>query len=197
MALKSKLLPDENIVKEVKISKIAILMTWISIPAVFLVYFVFFELPILIRSYIDAEIRNLLLGMLGLDKLSFGTVLFHSNAVLGISLPSWLIGFVTFLFILLFIVWLCWASVMTVLHYGYELILTDRRILGRTKNNELECEWEAVNNVFVERSVWGKLFHYGTLTIQTRKGAITIKQVSDPDFVLREFKTRYQDDALS
>lgn len=197
MALRDGLLKNEHIVKEVKISKAAVLMIWISIPAVFAIFFLTIELPILIRSYINSEIKNLLMDMLGLENMNFSQVVFHLNTVLRLSLPSWLVGFITFLSVLLFIVWVCWASVMTVLHFRYELLLTDRRIMGRTKNNELECEWEAVNNIFVERSVWGKLFHYGTLTVQTRKGAITIKQVSDPDFVLREFKTRCQDGTSS
>ena len=36
-----------------------------------------------------------------------------------------------------------------------------------------------ISNIFVESSLWGKIFNYGTITISSNVGSISIKSVSN------------------
>lgn len=191
MALRDQVKQGEEIVREVKISKAAILVDWLSIPCVFLFFFLTVCLPVIVQTYAKEEVRNKLLEMLGAEEIGFFDIMGNLGFVIG--LPAFVRGFVVFLFVLLGVSWLVFCLIQTKRHFGYEIVITERRILARAKSELFDEEWSRVKNVFVERSLWGKLFRYGTVTIHGVSGSVSVRHVGDPESVQKEFYLRMKD----
>lgn len=192
--LKEKLNESETIVAEAHISKAAIVIDWLAIPCALLLLFLSVCLPILTSIYSSVQKVEMIAQALGVDveEVTFFDLVAHMG--IAFRLPKFLIVFLTILLTILLSSWLCWACVKTSLHFGYELIATDRRILLRAKGEEMECDWENVKNVFIGQSVWGKLFRYGNVTVHGSRGAITVKSVTDPYRYRQEFYNRTSDE---
>lgn len=190
MALTDGLRDGETVVLKAKISKAAIIADWLCLPAVFLFFFLTVCLPVAIPKYLDAEVQKLVFDAVGIENPDFGDILM--NLGIALQIPKFITVGVGVLLGLLVFCWLVWACVKTYLHFGYELVATDKRILVRARGDVLESSWQDVKNVFVSQSVGGRIFRYGNVTVHTVRGALTVKSVTRPNRFKEEFYCRMQ-----
>lgn len=183
--LRERLQEGESIVAEAKISRAAIVIDWVVLPAVLLLLFLGVCLPPLLSIYFGVKQTERIAQALGIEEVNFLDLLLHMGVAF--RLPKFLTVFISLTLVLLIVSWLGWACVKTYLHFGYELIVTDRRILLYAKGEYLESKWEDVKNVFVGQSLWGRIFRYGSVTVHTSRGAATVKDVTDPYRYRQEF----------
>ena len=76
--------------------------------------------------------------------------------------------------------WLVWCLLMTYRHFQYKFVMTNQRVLGVAKGELLEASLNEVKNANIEQSIWGKLFRYGAVTVQTAKGTLTFYNIQNP-----------------
>lgn len=65
-----------------------------------------------------------------------------------------------------------------------ELGFTNKKVLGKQgfiKTKVMESPLSQINNVSVSNGLFGKLFGYGTVQINTASGSYTFKTISDPN----------------
>lgn len=86
----------------------------------------------------------------------------------------------------LIIAWFGFSCVSTYLNTQDAVVYTNQRIICSTRTKTLESPLGEIKNIFVERSLFGRLFKYGTITVQTEKGSLTVKNLSDPETIRRE-----------
>ncbi len=171
---------DENLQKgeivQATISKKALLVAWLSIPSFIIIPYLAVYVPSYIKMLIKGEIKKAIA-----DAAGVGETISASQAVKQQAfgfIPSWLVGFISFFIGLLVFAWLCWAIVFTIKHFDYKLYYNDVEVYGKTGSREITIPLDQINNIFIEKSIWGKLFNYGTITISSTKGSISIKNVA-------------------
>lgn len=179
IGLESMLKDDEKLVQRSQTSLAAILTIWLSIPLFLLLVFLSVFLPLIVRTLVNSGLRDALAEKLGIETPTF------SDAFR--SLFSGLPPFVNTLLIsaaaLLVAVWFVWACVATRNNSGDELAFSDQRVIGKTKDLFFEAPFCEIKNVFLERSVWGKLFSYGNITIHAEHASsVTFRNLKHPDF---------------
>ena len=168
---------DEKITERSKQSYAAIAVMWLSIPAVFLFVFLFVVLPPIIRILVSKELNEALQAQLGIDALSF------QDAVASAFPHSFVNGLLIAAASLLAAVWLIWACIMTQRCLGYELAFTDLRVIGKAKELFFEAPFSKVKNAFIERSIWGKLFGYGNVTVYAEDtSSCTFRNIKNPEY---------------
>lgn len=186
----------ERLVRRAKISKMVVLMIWGSVPAVALVWFLSIYLPQLIRYTVNAQLRAALLQSLGEEDVSFfqlfsavrGMGYSSALAFLPDGLVSFLKGFMVFAALLIVLVWFIWACAVTSRTVQYSLVYTNLRVVARTRTMRLEAEPGEITDVRVEQSFWGKIFHYGDVTVRTERQSITVCNVCLPDEIAAELQ---------
>lgn len=177
----SGLNPDEQVLREAKISVAAVAVLWLSVPAFLLVGFCGTYLPGLIGAYASSETMQALLDGIGAETASFHAVFSAVKENLFGGVPKPVVGFAIALVVLLVVCWLSWACVCTKLHFRYSLLVTDSRVIGSAGKQTLDAPLCELKNVFVGQSWMGKLFRYGTVTVQTERSSLTVKNVSRPN----------------
>ena len=91
-----------------------------------------------------------------------------------------LLGLAIAMIVLLIVCWFVWGLVCTMRHFRYSLVVTDSRVVARGGKQTLEAPLSELVNVFVAQSWLGKLFRYGTRTVQAKRGSVTVKNVTKP-----------------
>lgn len=175
--LETMLRADERVVKQAKISKKALLVTWASIPCVFLAFFLVVYLPSFISMYVKGEIREFLAEAVQLETENASAFGFVWSELFSF-IPDFLLGFFGFMIGLLVAAWLCWALYMTVRHFRYALAFTAYDLVGVAGKQTLRVPLRKINNIHLERSLWGKIFGYATITVVSSKGSISVKNVA-------------------
>lgn len=177
--------PGEEIVSDAKISKAAIILLWVSVPAFLLVFCVIVYLPQIIAIQVNAELRRTIMEAMGVEYLSFGNLLSAAKdqafSSVFADLAGVVSGIVTFFVILLIIVWFIWACIYTRMNVRYSLTLTNQRVIATVKGESFEAEYKDIYNVCVLRSIWGKLFGFGEISVQAEKGAMTVKNIASAE----------------
>lgn len=160
---------DESIVAESKVSKAAIAVFCLSVP----VYIIFLYYPI---------IHN-------------GLLRFIWTFIPEIKTPQVLLS--TCIAVLLLVIWsgICLVKISKM---NGRLILTDQRILGQQGNHTLSEPIDKVIDVRLQQSLWGKVFHYGTLSVVTDGRNLTIESLHDAVTLRRQIlnaaQVQYYDD---
>ncbi len=158
------------------ISVKSLIVAWLSIPALYLIPFLLIYLPNYIKMKVSGEIESAFREAANLgQKIDVADIV--KQEIYG-GIPPIIISTVETLIGLLFFAWLIWAIGYTILHFKYKLQYDGSELYGRTWKKEIRIPLDKINNVFVEDSLWGKLFDYGTITIASSIGAISIKNVS-------------------
>lgn len=183
-SIESILRADERIEQRAKISKRALVVTWLSIPFLFLVSFLGVYLPKLVSAYVSEETIDLLTE--AIDAPTSSNPFEVAWEEIFSLFPPVLLGFLWFFVGLLTLCWLCWALYMTRAHFRYALAFTAYDLIGIAKKQILRVPLRTVNNIYVERSLWGKLFGYGTITVASSRGAISVRNVARPKDFARE-----------
>lgn len=146
-----ELMPGEKIIKKAGRSFAAKMVFWLAIP--------FYTLVVYVPTIHLGVVRLILLVMPEL-KTAF-------NVIFAIMMTVLVITWVGF----------CFVATRKSLD-GY-LILTDSRVLGKQGDHELNEKISDIVDVHIERSLYGKLFNYATVTVVTEGYNITVKNLAD------------------
>ncbi len=110
------------------------------------------------------------------------SVLFSGGFGSIFGLATVLKGFFLTVLTIVGIIWFCCCVYLTKKQWGNELILTDLRIFANDGSKTLEMKHEELVNATVDISFWGKIFKYGNINMQTRRGSITVNNICEPEF---------------
>lgn len=160
-------------IAQATISIKTLIVAWFSIPVYYIVFsivskitgvlsFITNALSLAINGCVDALIVTLL-GHYAEDQVSQSV---SQHVTIG-------------LIIFPVAIWLCWAIVYACLHFNYKLYYTNENLIGKAGKKQVNIPLKKINNIFVESSLWGKIFNYGTITITSNVGSISIKSVSN------------------
>lgn len=188
MELRNQVKPNETVIAEVGISKRAILVEWLAVPTVFLVLFLTVCLPIMLRTLAVDAAKAAFEAAIGIEDAGVGDIFAHAWQAVLPTAPHWVTVLIQIPVWIAVIVWLLFSIISTIQHFGYEIVLTDKRVLARARNESFECSWAEIKNVFVEQSMWGRLLHYGSVTLQGPRGSLTVRHVTNPDTIKEKFK---------
>ncbi len=188
-ALTDTIDPDETVVAEIGISKRAILVEWLFLPALFLFFFLTVCLPVILQTLVNKAARAAFAAAIGVEDVGFFDVASNLWTAVSPWIPRWIFITAQVLLWLTVAVWVAVALVRTFRHFGYKILLTDKRVFARARSERFECEWKDLVNVFTERSVWGKLFRYGNVVLQGPRGSVTVRHVAHPEIVWENFTT--------
>jgi len=150
---------DEEIVMRSGTSLTALVITWVSIPALLAIIYV----PAIITNIVRSLFFNAAFGDL------FGGIPTAVKVI--VSIPI----------VILAIIWFFLCLTLTYRHFNYHLAITDSRVIGKAGAEELNSPLNEIVNVFIERSIWGKLLNYGAVTVQTKKKTLTFYNVESPE----------------
>lgn len=147
----------------------------------------YYGIPLLPGERIETEaclsFAALLLLWLSIPAalLSLSPLLLLQLLLAGLFNTFWFLRvFVQLLLLLLLLSWLGVCLFLTHRHFGTHLAFSDRRVLGVANGKQLEAPFVEIVNVFMERSVGGRLFDYGNLTVRTKRGALTLRHLRAP-----------------
>ncbi len=189
MALRDGLDPKETVVAEIGVSKRAILVEWLAIPTVFLVFFLTVCLPVIMKTLAVDTAKAAFAQAIGVEEVTFSDVTANFWQALIPAVPHGVAVLLQVMLWLVFFSWLGFTLVRTYLHFGYEILLTDTRVRAKARGENFDREWSEMKNVFVEQSLWGKLLHYGNVTLQGARGSVTVKHIVEPETVRAKFRT--------
>ncbi len=167
--IKSFLKNDERVWAEAGVSVIALLFIWLSIP-LFVGCIYLPPIIIIVRK------GKRLADFLRLFRVGSNGAFVE---IFGVAKPIMIFAFI--MLGLLVLAWIGFCVVMTIRHFGYEIVCTDYRVIGRAKRKLLISPWSSVQNVFIERSWLGKVFDYGTITISTKRETVTFRNIKEPE----------------
>ncbi len=72
----------------------------------------------------------------------------------------------------------------TIIYLNTELSVTDKRVIGKAgfiNSTSLDAPLNKIQNVTVSSGLWGKIFKYGNIEIQTAGDAIAFYAIKDVD----------------
>ncbi len=172
----------ETLIREVHISKAGIIVLWLAVPVFLLITLGATYLPGLLSYAASSAMRNALMDMLGVEHLSMGDIV----GAVGAWIPSWL-KIVFWIFMTpLIVLWFGWCLVATYQNTRYSLCYTDQRVVATAKGEEFTAPVSELKQVFVGQSIFGKLFKYGEVTIEAKKGSVTVKNITQAMDVKRD-----------
>lgn len=174
-------LEEQEIVKaEANISKAGLVVMWLSIPTVLLVTFICTYMPYMVKILFSKAFREVIMEQYNVEffsELNVSDVL--SELVFG-NIPTILIVLFCIPIVLLIVAWLGWCLYKTSRYFNYCLAITDRRIIGKANQELLSAPLEEVVNVFIERSLTGRIFNYGNIVVHTKRKSVTFKHIHNP-----------------
>lgn len=158
---------------ETKISKAALLVTWLAIPAFIFIPSAIAYIPIFMKSLVSDGLKEMMFG----DALpEFPTVW----SILPDDVGTFLKVLVTIPVVIAILVWLGVCLVLTKRHFKNSLFITNYRVIGESHEGEIGEDLSDVKNVHLEQPLLGKIFNYGAIVINGKKKSLTIKNIDDP-----------------
>ena len=182
------LMENESIEMQSHPSKLGLWVAWLSVPSIGLVLFLTVYLPNLLRLWFSKAVREAVLSEVGADTLSELNVSSYIMGEITGSLPKVVVVLVSIPIVLLCLAWLVVCVWMTKRHFGYELAITNLRVIGKARNETFASPTAEIKNVFIEQSLWGKIFKYATITVQSRKGTKSFYNIANPDKMYKRLK---------
>ena len=179
---------NESIEMQSTPSKLSLWVAWLSVPSIGLVLFLTVYLPNLLRLWFSKAVREAVLSEVGVDKLGEMDVSSYIMGEITGSLPKVVVVLVSIPIVLLCLAWLVVCIWMTKRHFGYELAITNLRVIGKARNETFASPTAEIKNVFIEQSLWGKIFNYATITVQSRKGTKSFYNISSPNKMYKRLK---------
>lgn len=168
---------QENNLTKAKISVSALVIAWVSIPAFIIVPYLAIIIPNYIRMHVSGEIADMITESLsnGIEMSAFDVV---KQELFGEVNPI-LSGIIGVVIGTLIFAWLCWATVYTLLHFNYSLSYSDSEVFAKAGRKKITIPFKKMTNIYVEQSLWGKLFRYGSIVITSSIGSVTVKSVAN------------------
>jgi len=170
---------DEVIEAKAKASYKGLLFAWASIPAGALLIWLVFYLPTLIRLAASSAFKAAVISALGIEKPSEISVTDYIFR----NIPDFVRGFLGFVIFVLVSAWLVWCLVMTAHCTRNSLAITNFRVIGKAGAETLDSPLDEVKNVFIEQSLWGKLFNFGSVVVSTKRKSVTFRNISEPRII--------------
>ncbi len=96
-------------------------------------------------------------------------------------IPTWIGGI---LFCWLLLIPLVKAIINTIKIFNIELAITSRRVIGKfgvVNSAAMDAPLDKIQNCSVSSGLWGKIFGYGTVVIDTAAGKYTFTMVKQAD----------------
>lgn len=152
---------DELIVLSSRISVISILLYWLSVPSLLSFFFIGFILPKIRYAKQTAQ------------------VLAGENSFLS-QIGGLLNALLTAAFLFLLILWILFCLIVTRRMLDNRLVFTDKHVIGHTGKKNLNAPLLEVKDVFVEQNLLGRLFHYGCVTVTTKRGTLSVNNLDHP-----------------
>ncbi len=176
---------DERVHTKAKISKSAVFVCWFSIPCVFLATFLFVYLPKLIKEKIEDVVKEKI-GLRGIEELNPFNVI--KDELISSAFEAYL-PILTVTIVLFIVVWLCFSLYLTQRHFQYELAITTYDVIARAGKKIVRIPLRSITNIYLETSLWGKIFRYGTITVVSSRYSISIKNVAQPKQFVKKLAT--------
>ncbi len=171
--LEKHLAADEVVTNRSRHSKAAIFVTWLAIPLILSIVF-FSALPFLIQRVLSFLIRDTVSNLIESGGNTDSLFAFPGLPV-GVTILIQIVVCISLT------VWFLWALISTVIQLRNNLLLTETRLLAYSQGKTLIARVDEIQNAMSEQSLWGRLFSYGHITILTKQGAITVKNICDPE----------------
>lgn len=116
------------------------------------------------------------------NNLNRGETIVKKAELNSISLVmTWVFGI---LFFWLLFIPLIKAIIATIKFCNTELAITNKRIVGKTgfaNSGSLDAPLNKIQTASASTKFWGKIFNYGTVTINTAAGAFTFTGIKNAD----------------
>lgn len=167
---------NETIETEAKPSFKGLIFAWVSIPAGALLMWLVVYLPVLIRLAVSSAFKKAVMSALGVSDLADVSVTDYIFR----NIPDFVYGFFRFIAFVVVSAWLIWCLVMTWRCMRNSLAITNFRVIGRAGSEFLDSPLNEIKNVFIEQSLWGKIFNFGSIVLSTKKKSLTFRNISDP-----------------
>ena len=164
----------ETIEYSAEISKKALLVTWLAVPAFIFIPSAVAYIPQLIKSLINNGIKNALFGDASLP--SFPTIW----SILPDEVGTFLRVLIAIPVVIAVLIWLGVCLVQTQRHFKNSLFVTNYRVIGESIKGDIYEELSNIKNVHIEQPFFGKIFNYGAIVISGKKQSITVKNIHDP-----------------
>ena len=172
--------PDEFVVKKTESSRLGLIMTWLCGPVCLITLFLITYLPPLFGMLVSSAAKQAAAEALGLsDGSEVNVASYVFEQVFG-AIPGFAWVLIAIPLVGVMVAWLIWCLVMTYRHFQYKFVMTNQRVLGVARGELLEATLKEVKNANIGQSIWGKLFHYGEITVQTAKGSLTFYGIHNP-----------------
>lgn len=167
---------EEKQIIQARISVAALVIAWVSIPAFIIIPYLSIIIPNYISMKVSGEISQMISESLssGIEMSAFDVV---KEELFG-AIPNFVSVIIKVAIGLLVFAWLCWAIGYTIKHFGYSLSYSDNEVYARAGRYKLTIPFNKMNNIYVEQSIWGKLFGYGSIVIVSSIGSITVKSIA-------------------
>ncbi len=179
----------ESVTLESKPSKTGLIITWVSIPGLFFIIFLLVYLPQLIRVMFSQAVKEAVMSSLGVESMQEVNVMKYVSDQIWGHIPKLLIVLGMIPFILLILAWLGWCIVMTFRYFRYSVAVTDSRVIGNAAGEILDAKLTDIINVFIEQSLFGKIFNYGNITISSKGKSLTFQNIHNPKVMYRLLKS--------
>lgn len=169
----------EEIEYSATISKKALLVTWLAIPAFIFVPSAVAYIPMFVRSLFTNGIKSLVLGDTSLP--SFPTIW----TILPDSIGMFLRILISIPIVIAILIWLVICLVQTQRHFKNSLFVTNYRVIGESIDGDIYEDLSNIKNVHIEQHLFGKIFNYGAIVISGKRKSLTIKNIDDPKKVYK------------
>ena len=81
---------------------------------------------------------------------------------------------------------------MTFRHFDNKLTVVNGDVYCYSRGQHLSTTLAEIDNVFIEQSIWGKLFDYGNITVATKNGSLTVRNIANPNDIANILKSSLQ-----
>ena len=81
---------------------------------------------------------------------------------------------------------------MTFRHFDNKLTVVNSDVYCYSRGQHLSTTLAEIDNVFIEQSIWGKLFDYGNVTVAAKNGSLTVKNIANPNDIANILKSSLQ-----
>lgn len=183
------------------ISKKALIPLYLAIPAF---YFLPVGIPTIIANVkyrIKKAAKDALTNSMGLPSADsvtgqiVGDVTNAADEATGgclSSLGNFFRSLMIVLTILMAVIWVIWCIVMTFRHFDNKLTVVNGDVYCSSRGQHLSTTLTEIDNVFIEQSIWGKLFDYGNITVAAKNGSLTVRNIANPNDIANILKSSLQ-----
>lgn len=192
--VETHLKPNEKVVLNTETTAKGLIVTWLAFPGGFLIYWLITYLPIYIRSLFSSAMKEAIMNALEISDGSGSGAGFSMSYVsdyvvktIWDPIPGFFKFLIIFPLVLLFLVWLGLNLVLTWRHFRYALAITDSRVIGFAGSQEMDVPYDQLVDCFVEQSLWGKIFGYGTVRVQTKRLTLEFHNRKNPKKIAAAF----------